>query len=652
LHWVPRRMNRLYANLLHGLTLTALTAAAIQGTLEERNHLREAGLRAISMLSGMEENIRTYFEQGRVQRIRRIAQKFVDRQQVAGIALCAPAKPGSPVWMGYPADLPWTATCLSAQTEKTIEKAEASSWQIKNGNQVIQYSSLPLEASARSKYAQALILAEDVSDLRLVWLQSFLRTLAMAWIAGAALLVLIATQVRRWLKGYFRYLYQALRALASGRRPPAHLARNLVAQGDPVLLSRDIGNLTRKILTLPVVARQTKSEPSWLLSLRNTLRDRNIVIFANREPYIHQRKGKQIEVTRPASGLVTALEPILRQCGGLWIGHGSGSADKETCNSRGELPVPPGNPSYTLKRVWLTQEEEEGYYYGFSNEGLWPLCHLAHNRPTFRLSDWENYRTVNQRFCQSTPESALDGQSLILVQDYHFALLPRMLRARAMETPGGGRAPKISLFWHIPWPNPEAFGICPWNKELLVGMLGADVVGFHTQYHCNNFLETCDRYLEARIDWENFSVTMENHETLVRAFPIGIDTSPVRTLPDQEREELKARYGIQAELVAVGVDRIDYTKGLIERVEAVERFLEKNPSYVGRFSLVQMGSPSRTHIQAYQNFNSQLEQVVDRVNTRFGTATGNTGYRPVIFIPSTMSGTRSSSFTKWATCAW
>jgi trehalose 6-phosphate synthase len=275
----------------------------------------------------------------------------------------------------------------------------------------------------------------------------------------------------------------------------------------------------------------------------------------------------------------------------------------------------------------LSREEELGYYYGFSNEGLWPLCHLAHNRPTFRLSDWESYNSANQKFADSIPQSVLNENSLILIQDYHFALLPRL--ARQKSTSGKN---KIGLFWHIPWPNPEAFGICPWSKELLKGMLGSDIIGFHTQYHCNNFLETCNRYLEARIDWEHFSVTMDNHETYVRAFPIGIDTSPVRTLSDEEILDLKKRYNIHAEFVAVGVDRLDYTKGLVERVEAAERMLEKHPEYIGKFSLVQMGSPSRTHIPAYRALAEHLEKTVERVNMRFGSQDAS-GYQPIVFLP-------------------
>ncbi len=356
------------------------------------------------------------------------------------------------------------------------------------------------------------------------------------------------------------------------------------------------------------------------------MQDHKLIVISNREPYIHQRRGEQIEVIRPASGLVTALEPILRQFGGLWIAHASGSADFETANERGEIQVPPSHPTYTLRRVALSREEELGYYYGFANEGLWPLCHLAHTRPIFRLSDWEHYQAVNQRFAWALPPESSGKNSLILIQDYHFALLPRFLKRRFN---GATQRPRIGLFWHIPWPNPETFGICPWNQELLHGMLGSDVIGFHTQYHCNNFLETCNRYLEARIDWEKFSVTMDQHETLIRAFPIGIDPSPVRTLNQQEIHQLKARYGIQAEIVAVGVDRLDYTKGLVERVEAIERLLEKYPHYRGRLSLVQMGSPSRTHIPAYRALSDQLHQAVERVNTRFGSES----YQPIVFLP-------------------
>lgn len=350
-----------------------------------------------------------------------------------------------------------------------------------------------------------------------------------------------------------------------------------------------------------------------------------LIVIANREPYVHQREGTSVKVLRPASGLVTALEPVLRQSGGLWVAHGSGSADFEEVDAKNEIGVPPGNPTYRLRRLYLSTAEESGYYYGFANEGLWPLCHLAHNRPTFRISDWEQYRGVNQRFAAAIQKEDLDDETLILVQDYHFALVPRFLKEQY-----GDKKSRISLFWHIPWPNPEAFGICPWGKEVLRGMLGSDVIGFHTQYHCNNFLETCNRYLEARIDWERFSVTMENHETLVRSFPIGIDPKTVNTLDSLGINQLKRNYGIQAEIVAVGVDRLDYTKGLVERIEATERFLEKYPEYQGKFTLAQMAAPSRTMIPAYQTLTHQLESLVERVNARFGKP--EESYLPIVFL--------------------
>lgn len=350
-----------------------------------------------------------------------------------------------------------------------------------------------------------------------------------------------------------------------------------------------------------------------------------LVVIANREPYIHVHKQGKIELVRPASGLVTALEPVLRQSGGVWIAHGSGTADRETCDANDQIAVPPGNPKYLLKRIWLSENEENGYYYGFSNEGLWPLCHLAHMRPVFRQSDWIAYQNVNAKFANAIQLETLQQGSVILVQDYHFALIPRQLRTRIHSAQGA----KIGLFWHIPWPNPETFGICPWGDTLLSGMLGADVIGFHTQYHCNNFLETCNRYLEARIDWERFSVTMENHETRVQAVPIGIDTSPIQKLNERELLELKQRFGIQSKYIAIGVDRLDYTKGLIERFEAVERFLEKYPQFQGEFTLLQVGSPSRTTIPAYRSLSLELRQQADRINNKYSEARA----RPILFIP-------------------
>ena len=182
----------------------------------------------------------------------------------------------------------------------------------------------------------------------------------------------------------------------------------------------------------------------------------------------------------PASGLVTALEPVMRACSGVWIAHGSGSADRETVDRKDHIRVPPGEESYHIRRVWLSEEEQQGYYYGFSNEGLWPLCHVAHARPVFRAEDWRQYRAVNQKFADAVCSEVDSKDPIILVQDYHFALAPAMIRKRLP-------AATVIVFWHIPWPNAERMGICPWRNELLEGLLGSSIVGFHTQLSLQQF---------------------------------------------------------------------------------------------------------------------------------------------------------------------
>ncbi len=257
--------------------------------------------------------------------------------------------------------------------------------------------------------------------------------------------------------------------------------------------------------------------------VRTRLDNARLFVVSNREPYVHLRRGKSVEVMVPPSGVVTAIEPILRACDGTWIAHGSGDADLETVDEHDRLRVPPEDPHYTLRRVWLNEAEEEGYYYGFANEGLWPLCHIAHTRPIFRAEDWKCYQAVNQKFADALLEEIRDVEKpIVLVQDYHFALLPRLIKEKRPEA-------RVAIFWHIPWPNPEAFDISPWRRELVDGLLGADLIGFHIQSHCNNFLHTVDRVVESRVDWEHFSVRRLDHLTLVRPFPISVDFTDVAT---------------------------------------------------------------------------------------------------------------------------
>jgi alpha,alpha-trehalose-phosphate synthase [UDP-forming] len=365
--------------------------------------------------------------------------------------------------------------------------------------------------------------------------------------------------------------------------------------------------------------------PERLRTLLHTrMRGDQVIVVSNREPYIHEREGDHVVVKRPASGLVTAVEPVMRACSGTWIAHGSGSADRDVVDHHDRVGVPPGHEEYTLRRLWLTPEEEKGYYYGFANEGLWPLCHVAHVRPVFRESDWQAYREVNQRFADAVVAEARGEDPIVLVQDYHFALLPAMIRAKLPRA-------TIITFWHIPWPNPESFGICPWRRELLQGMLGSTILGFHTRYHCKNFMETVDRYLEARIEQEHSTISFQHDTTLIEAYPISIEWPSAQEMAswpsiEECRAKLCQRLAVSPDhKIAVGVDRFDYTKGILERLHAVERMLEKYPEWVGRFSFVQVAAPSRSSLEEYKAFQERIHRVTDRINERFGHA----GYLPV-----------------------
>ena len=368
-------------------------------------------------------------------------------------------------------------------------------------------------------------------------------------------------------------------------------------------------------------------------ALGDSLRDTQLIVVANREPYIHVRKTQpakgvwnwlrsrhetsDVEWTRPASGLVTALDPVMRACGGTWIAHGSGNADRETADAQGRIKVPPDRPSYTLRRVWLSPEEEQGYYYGLANNALWPLCHTAYARPVFDESDWQQYVRVNRRFADAVIEEVGNTRAVVFVQDYHFALLPRFVKEVRPDV-------TVCQFWHIPWPNREAFRVCPWGQEILHGLLGNDLLGFHVQYHCNNFLDTVDRALESRVDYEHFAVWRGGRPTFVKPFPISIDPTlwkgPVKA-NDQvaEVKAVRGQLGLKEERLIFGVDRLDYTKGIPDRLKAFGRLLERHPEWRGRVTMVQVGAPSREHLTRYQALMAEVEACVEAVNSKFKT---------------------------------
>jgi alpha,alpha-trehalose-phosphate synthase [UDP-forming] len=359
--------------------------------------------------------------------------------------------------------------------------------------------------------------------------------------------------------------------------------------------------------------------------VRTRLDGIRLVVMANREPFIHVYDGGKVRCMRPASGVTTALDPVMRACGGVWVGHGSGDADRAASDEKGRVLVPPEDPSYTLRRVWLSREEEEGYYYGFANSALWPLCHAAYTRPRFDAEQWEAYRLVNRKFTEAVLEEIEDEPAIVFVQDYHFALAPRLLRQARPDL-------AIVHFWHIPWPNSEIFRVCPWKEEILAGLLGNDLLAFHTQHHCNNFLETVDRCLEARVCFERFAVMRRGHTTKVQPQPISVDPDEIASLcpNDGGREErrLRAQLRVGNLPLLVGVDRIDYIKGIPERLRAVDRLLCKYPEWRRNFCFVQVGAPSRVQIGDYRALNEEVAGLAEEINWRHGDDTWN----PIVFL--------------------
>ena len=497
-------------------------------------------------------------------------------------------------------------------------------------NWVLQLAHGPLHVSANRiigadgvNYGE-LIVVDDMSfvERRSSDTKKYVLYLFAAIATVVALITVIIAEIswRGWVAG--------MKALVKGET----LLRSPVAwkSASPELrpIARDLHAL---VLDLESERRtRDESQTSWgpdalRRILRQDLKGDEVLIVSNREPYIHtRRKDNVIEIQRPASGLVTALEPIVRATSGTWIAHGAGNADRDTVDKHDHVMVPPEHPAYRIRRVWLSKEEEQGYYFGFANEGLWPLCHIAHTRPTFRTQDWEYYRSVNQRFADIVADEARTEDPIILVQDYHFALLPRMVRERLPRA-------TIITFWHIPWPNPEAFGILPWREEVLEGLLGSSILGFHTQFHCNNFFDTVDRFLEARVDRETFTISYGGNPTEVRRYPISIEwppaalqlQAPVPECRKRVRERLALAESVK---LGVGVDRLDYTKGILERFMAIERLLELEPRWVGQFAFIQVAAPSRSSIDEYQNLDARVRALAARINERFGAP----GYEPII----------------------
>jgi len=601
---------RLLFPLLLVLALIAWGAAEVSSRSARGWAEKDLGARARLVLAGVHEQLAVRLAAGERRRARDLLEDLARDERLVAAALCDGAmKP-----FAATAAMPERLACgrwpgLPDEGLETTEEAAGGT---------VHVSLMPL---AEGEVRGWLVLVHDLS-----WVgrraettrESLFLAFGLVGVAAAIVTVLVARFARRSWTEELRRVLPAM--LGGGPGPAPQPARDF----KPVLA--DVRELVTRLAAEEVAGSGGRWSAERLRQvLRRNLQGEGVLVVANREPCIHQRQPDgSVRAIFPASGLVTAIEPVMRACSGTWIAHGSGSADRDTADRHGRLRVPPGEGAYTLRRVWLTEEEERGYYYGFSNEGLWPLCHLAHARPEWRVADWEQYERVNRIFAEAVVAEAESPDPIVLVQDYHFALLPQLLRERLPRA-------TILTFWHIPWPNAERFGICPWERKLLQGLLGSSILGFQTQAHCNNFLESVDRFLEARLDRERQSVVMGGRETLVRPYPISVDW-PSRWMaavpPVEEcRAALRQELGLEPEArVGLGVDRLDYTKGIAERFLAVERLLERYPEQIGRFTFVQLAAPSRTLIPRYRELNLEVERIAGRVNERFGKGS----YRPIV----------------------
>jgi len=621
---------RLIVSLIFGITLVSLGFSYYQVVREKRALRSDLERRAEVLAESVAGNVEKSWEGGSERGLQRLVQRFGNREHLLGIAVSD--RQGKVI--AITPELSKILTSTPQVVTKAIADGHGESLFERLSDEPVNIFALPLHRQEETIGGLAVV--HDAGYIRAQNLRTW-RTAFLLVFVQVFLIVCITVLIVRWsITGPIARAAQWMRALRMGRissrqqMPDLDLFRPLA--WEVVTLTESLSQ-ARSAAENEARLREA-GESMWTadrlaVQVRTRLGDGRLFVVSNREPYIHQRKGKSVEAVVPPSGLVTALEPILDACDGTWIAHGSGDADAEVVDSNDRLRVPPRDPRYTLRRVWLTKEEEEGYYYGFANEGLWPLCHIAHARPSFRAQDWQHYQEVNRKFTSAILEEIEDTpKPVILVQDYHFALLARMIKAKRPDA-------RVAIFWHIPWPNPEAFGICPWQRQLVDGLLGADLIGFHIQSHCNNFLQTVDRVVESRVDWEHFSVARQNHRTMVKPFPISVDIpddAPIEsnTYKDDyiKRSSLMHSLGIDTPFVGVGVDRVDYTKGIPERFQAIERFLEKYPKYQGKFTFVQIGAPSRTHIKRYHDLMAEVESEAERINWRFQSGK----WKPIVFL--------------------
>jgi alpha,alpha-trehalose-phosphate synthase [UDP-forming] len=373
-----------------------------------------------------------------------------------------------------------------------------------------------------------------------------------------------------------------------------------------------------------------------MTDLTTVLRDRTLILLSNREPYEHRKTEGALDVRVPPGGLVSALDPTMQATRGIWVAWGSGNADAETADSEGRIQVPPDDPSYTLRRVFLDDADIDGYYLGFSNRSLWPLCHLLVQHFEYRADFWERYRFVNHKFARAVADEVgrSAGGPVVWIQDYHFALAAEMIRALSEPL-------LIHQFWHIPFPPADILRFLPTgvHDALLRGMLGNDLLEFHTERYALNFLGCVAEFIpEAEIDAEDLVVHYQGRAIEVAAFPISIDVERYEGLAQSDDStelsmRLRERYAGGGRKLGLGVDRVDYTKGIPERLRALRLLWLDHPELREKFTFLLVATPSRSELPAYRALEEEMVALVIEINDQFRTE----NWAPIVLIHENVS---------------
>lgn len=632
--------------IIVSLIIVAFTVNQVQQ--EEQRLITDLQYRSTLLSESLKEGVEPNFINRSEQQLQKIVDRFEDRERLAGMTIFDNKGNGVATSSALTQDI----SQVKKIAENAMDADKPTGVFVEFNKEKTYLLASPLHSD--TSVVGALVVAQNAGyiNTRLgeIWTNNLIRLFIQASLLSITILFIIRWIIYEPIKGLVQFLQSARAGTLDGKSPgltTSFFFRPLV---------KEISNIRGSLLEARLAAteeaklRLEKLDSPWTeerlkVFVKDILKGGSIFMVSNREPYIHTKNGRNITYYVPASGPVTALEPVMQACGGLWIAYGSGDADKLVVDKKNKIRVPPDEPKYTLKRVWLTEEEELGYYYGFSNEGLWPLCHIAHTRPTFRKEDWEEYIRVNRKFAETVLyEIKNEKRPIVLIQDFQLALVPKMIKEARPDA-------SLAIFWHIPWPNPESFSICPWKKEILDGMLGADLIGFQTQLYCNNFIETVGRELESLIDYEQFTITRDNHTSYIKPFPIsiafsnGLDES--KENGKIENEKLIKNLGIKTKYIGLGVDRLDYIKGILERLKAIEIFLTKYPSYKKNFTFIQISPPSRTKIKKMRDFTQEVENEIDRINSMMKV--GN--WKPILLLKKLYSHAEVKKFYKIANFA-